>query len=192
MNLSESIDNVISMKLYSVQIPYSWYTINKSFGSNFFYIKGNSPGINNGDHDVKVEITTGTYTPTEIVSRINERFDLLRSVRNNDTLKRDSKYASAVDLSFGNTKVSYQLAGQDAKIIFEFDLVTELNEVRDFIDGDKWKICLWQLDQKLRDTTKYESSLIIDNEKASELEIQIAEKYRELIREILEQHSLSL
>lgn len=128
MNLSESIDNVISMKLYSVQIPYSWYTINKSFGSNFFYIKGNSPGINNGDHDVKVEITTGTYTPTEIVSRINERFDLLRSVRNNDTLKRDSKYASAVDLSFGNTKVSYQLAGQDAKIIFEFDLNKKFNE----------------------------------------------------------------
>ncbi len=128
MNLSESIDNVISMKLYSVQIPYTWYTINKTFGSNFFYIKGNSPGINNGDHDVKVDILSGTYEPAEIVSRINDKFDFLRSVRNNSVNKKNPLYASAVDLSFGNTKISYQLAANDSKIVFEFDLNKKFNE----------------------------------------------------------------
>lgn len=79
-----------------------------------------------------------------------------------------------------------------AKITFEFNLETELNEVRDFIDGDKWKIALWELDQKLRDTTKYEKSVLSDDKNATDLEYKVAEKYRELIREILEQYSLSL
>lgn len=78
-----------------------------------------------------------------------------------------------------------------AKIIFEFDLETELNEVRDFVDGDKWKIALWELDQSLRDTTKYEKS-VLNHAKATDLEIEIADKYRELIREILENQNLTL
>jgi hypothetical protein len=79
-----------------------------------------------------------------------------------------------------------------ATITFEFNLETELNEARDFIEGDKWKLCVWDLDQKLRDTTKYEVSLLNDNEKASDIEMQIAEKYRELIREVLEEYNLKL
>ena len=78
-----------------------------------------------------------------------------------------------------------------AKITFEFDLETELNEVRDFVDGDKWKIAIWELDQALRDTTKYEKS-VLNHTKATDLEIEIAEKYRELIREILENQNLTL
>jgi hypothetical protein len=79
-----------------------------------------------------------------------------------------------------------------ATITFEFNLETELNEARDFIEGDKWKLCVWDLDQKLRNTTKYEVSLLNDNEKASDIEMQIAEKYRELIREVLEEYNLKL
>ena len=44
LNLSETLKNVVKLKLYSVSIPYSWYTISEDYGSNFFYIKGNSPG----------------------------------------------------------------------------------------------------------------------------------------------------
>jgi len=128
MNLSESIDNVISMKLYSVQIPYTWYTINKMFGSNFFYIKGNSPGINNGDHDIKVEIDSGTYTGDGIVSAINDQFAFLTGVRNDAEIKYNSLYTSIVDLSFGETKVSYQLGANNSKIVFEFDLKKKYNE----------------------------------------------------------------
>lgn len=35
-NLSEPLKDVVSLKLYSIQIPYTWYTINSSFGGNFF------------------------------------------------------------------------------------------------------------------------------------------------------------
>ena len=68
MNLSTPITDVISMKLYSVQIPYTWYTINNNFGSNFIFFKGNSPGINNGDHDIQIKIPSGNYDAASLMS----------------------------------------------------------------------------------------------------------------------------
>jgi len=78
-----------------------------------------------------------------------------------------------------------------AKITLEFDLETELNEVKEILDGYKWKIAVWELDQALRDTTKYDKS-VLNQPKASDLEIEIAEKYRELIRDFLQTKNLSL
>ena len=49
MNLSTPIIDVISMKLYSVQIPYTWYTINNNFGSNFIFFKFSIPAISEAD-----------------------------------------------------------------------------------------------------------------------------------------------
>jgi hypothetical protein len=127
MNLSESIDNVISMKLYSVQIPYTWYTINSSFGSNFFYIKGNSPGINNGDHDIKVEIRSGTYNPTTFVNAIQAKFDEFKTIATN-LKKNDDIYKTILDVSFGETKCGYNLNAENAKFVFQFDLKKKFNE----------------------------------------------------------------
>jgi hypothetical protein len=125
MNLSEAIENVISMKLYSVQIPYTWYTINDTFGSNFFYIKGNSPGINNGDHDIKVEINSGTYDSPEFVSAIQSKFNEFKSIRTNQN--RDlPKYKTILDVSFGETTCSYNTSS--SKFLFEFDLKKKFNE----------------------------------------------------------------
>jgi hypothetical protein len=128
MNLSESIDNVISVKLYSVQIPYTWYTINKYFGSNFFYIKGNSPGINNGHHDVKVEIQSGTYTPQQIADAINSQLTFLKQVRYDPLNKNDPLYSSVIDLSLATTHVTYNLGASNQKVVFEFDLKKKYNE----------------------------------------------------------------
>jgi hypothetical protein len=129
MNLSEGIENVISMKLYSVQIPYTWYTINSTFGSNFFYIKGNSPGINNGDHDIKIEIPSGTYTANSFVTTIQNKFDFFKAIRSqSQNIINDAIYNSVIDLSFGETKISYNLNSDNNKIVFEFDLKKKYNE----------------------------------------------------------------
>lgn len=124
LNLSESLSNVISMKLYSVQIPYTWYTINNNFGSNYFYLKGNSPGIDNGQHDFKVQISSGTYTPQQIASALNTSISTLKL--KNTT---NPQYNSIYDLSFGQTYISYNTANsQSSKILFEFDLKKTFNE----------------------------------------------------------------
>jgi hypothetical protein len=92
-DLSEPLKDVVSMKLYSFQIPYTWYTIGKSFGCNFFYLKGNSPGINNGNHDIEISINAGNYSPAELASAVKT------SIQNN--------YTIYTDVSFANTNITY-------------------------------------------------------------------------------------
>jgi hypothetical protein len=77
-----------------------------------------------------------------------------------------------------------------SKIILEFDGVEEQDDARTALDGYKWKIAMRQLDQFLRSTTKHGFSLLKPNEKATELECKIAEKFREKIRDILAEHNL--
>ena len=78
------------------------------------------------------------------------------------------------------------------KIILEFDSVEESQEAKVAMDAMKWKIAMWDLDQQLRSTTKYEASVLSSSEKADDKEMEIAEKYREKIREILNGHGLTL
>jgi hypothetical protein len=70
------------------------------------------------------------------------------------------------------------------KIKLEFDSYEEREEAQNAIDGAKWKAVAIEFDEELRKTTKYGSS-IINQESASELEISIAEKYRERLRELI-------
>jgi hypothetical protein len=78
------------------------------------------------------------------------------------------------------------------KITIEFDGTEEQEEVRTALDGYKWKLAMWDLDQLLRSTTKYNVSLLKHNERASEAEYEVAEKLREEIRRILENYNLNL
>ena len=78
------------------------------------------------------------------------------------------------------------------KIILEFDSVEESQEARVAMDAMKWKIAMWDLDQQLRSTTKYEASILSSSERADDKEMEIAEKYREVIRNILNDHGLVL
>jgi hypothetical protein len=75
------------------------------------------------------------------------------------------------------------------KIILEFDSVEEQSDVRSALDGYKWKIAMWDLDQLLRSTTKYGS---FENRTATEAERDMAEKIRDAIREILNENNLNL
>lgn len=92
-NLSEPLRDVVSLKLYSYQIPYTWYTVNNSFGGNFFFIKGNADGINNGNHDYFVSIKSGNYTPANLVIAINNSIQNLKQIH--------------TDVDFGDTGISY-------------------------------------------------------------------------------------
>jgi hypothetical protein len=79
-----------------------------------------------------------------------------------------------------------------AKIILEFDSLEEAEDARTALDGWKWKMAMWDLDQKLRSTVKYEASLVNPSEKATDAEIDVADKIRDEMREILNGHGLNL
>jgi hypothetical protein len=76
------------------------------------------------------------------------------------------------------------------KVILEFDSVEEQDDIKSALDGYKWRLAMWDLDQELRKTTKHCQSIIDKTTEASDLEYEIADKYREMIREILENYNL--
>ena len=101
-DLSEPLKDVVSLKLYSVQIPYTWYTIPQSYGSNFFYLKGVTSGINDGNHDYKIEISHGNYSPSELRTAINQSF---HDVSNKTPTQIDKGLTSASDVSFNSNEI---------------------------------------------------------------------------------------
>jgi hypothetical protein len=76
-----------------------------------------------------------------------------------------------------------------AKIILEFNSEEEANDARTALDGYKWKLAMWDLDQKLRSATKYG---VIDNKEATPEEQDMADKVRDFIRDILNDYNLNL
>jgi len=121
-NLSDPLRDVLSLKLYSVQIPYSWYTISKQYGSNFFYLKGNSDGINNGSHDYQIKIDAGNYTQTLLVEAINMSIQ--------DVVSKNT------DVDFGNTAVNYNLSTQLAT--YTIDITKLYNENNYYLYFPNW------------------------------------------------------
>ena len=111
-NLSEPLKNVVGLRLYSVQIPYTWNTINNNYGGNFFYLKGVSPGIDNGNFDYQIDISSGNYLPNELANTINKSFN---SMRNRNT-----------DVSFGLTEITYN--GGTNLATFNIQIENNFNE----------------------------------------------------------------
>ena len=75
------------------------------------------------------------------------------------------------------------------KIILEFDSIEESEEARTALDGSKWKIAVWDLDQELRKIVKYGQ---FDGREATSEEVEGADKLRQKLREILEEYNLNL
>jgi hypothetical protein len=101
-NLSDTMTDVVSLKLYSVQIPYTWYTINNSYGSNFFFIKGNAPGIDTGNSDYQFKINPGSYTAPNLVDALKTSISEMQK--------------TTTDISFGTTSIEYDSNGSKSSI----------------------------------------------------------------------------
>ena len=66
VDLTDTLHNVISLKLYSVTIPYSWYTIDVAYGTNCFLLKLDSTWYNitipDGNYNVTADDNSNIYT----------------------------------------------------------------------------------------------------------------------------------
>ena len=113
-NLSDPLKDVVSLKLYSVHIPYTWYTINNNFGSNFFSFTARSPGIqnNNGENDFTIDVNAGNYTAQELVDTLNDSISTLKN--------------TISDISFGNTGLS--LNPNTSLVTINIDINKRYNE----------------------------------------------------------------
>ena len=64
LDLSDTLKNVLSMKLYSYQIPYSWYTIDTYYGNTCFW-------ITDGNYNVPISIIPGNYNISQFQDALN-------------------------------------------------------------------------------------------------------------------------
>jgi hypothetical protein len=115
------------MKLYAVQIPITWYTISSTYGSNFFYLKPveteNTYAIyNNPNHEYKVEIAPGNYTPTTLTTEINDKMRALGNIYK--------------DVSFGETGFSYGESDAISKLTIDIQKVYNESSYEMEISGD--------------------------------------------------------
>lgn len=128
-NLSEPLKDVVSLSLYSIQIPYTWYTVNSNFGGNFFYLKGSSPGIDNGNHDYKIEVPSGNYTPDGLVVAVNSAIQTMISQN--------------TDVSFGTTRAIYNngitsTTSGTGKAQLQIDITKIFNEQNYYLEFPNW------------------------------------------------------
>jgi hypothetical protein len=77
------------------------------------------------------------------------------------------------------------------KVIFEFDSLEDKDDIDMALNGYKWKLIIQNLDQQLRDVTKYNKSLF-SSKKINDEQIKIAELLRELIRNSLQEYNLNI
>jgi hypothetical protein len=67
MDLSDPLTNVLSLRLYSIQIPYTWYTIDYVYGNTCFW-------VTNAGSTFKIFVEPGNYSPTEFCTALNNAF----------------------------------------------------------------------------------------------------------------------
>jgi hypothetical protein len=67
LDLSDPLNNTLSIRLYAFQIPFTWYTIDDSYKNCCFW-------ITSGDISVPIFMQPGNYTPLTFVAQLNTNF----------------------------------------------------------------------------------------------------------------------
>lgn len=64
LDLSDPLKDALSLRLYSIQIPFTWYIIDTIYGNTCLWIIIPYNTINNNSYEIKVSFTPGNYTYT--------------------------------------------------------------------------------------------------------------------------------
>ena len=67
LDLSDPLTNVVTLRLYSYQIPFTWYVIDHQYGNTCFW-------VTNSGNTFKIFIEPGNYTPTTFCVALNTAF----------------------------------------------------------------------------------------------------------------------
>jgi hypothetical protein len=70
LDLSDPLTDVLNLRLYSIQIPYTWYTIDYIYGNTCFW-------VTNMGNTFRIFIEPGNYSPTDFCSTLNKAFTTL-------------------------------------------------------------------------------------------------------------------
>ena len=71
LDLSDTLKDALSLRVFSYQIPYSWYTIDIAYGNTCLWIRDIS---NNVTNTVVVSVTPGNYNGSQFVTELTKNF----------------------------------------------------------------------------------------------------------------------
>lgn len=77
-------------------------------------------------------------------------------------------------------------------ITLTFDSLEEAEDARIALDGSKYRNILWELDQMFRQCVKYNNSFMDKTKPATDAEIDIADKLREILRDYLQEYNINI
>jgi hypothetical protein len=67
LDLSDTLKDTLSIRIYSYQIPYSWYAIDTAYGNTCLWVI-------DGDYAVPVSVPAGNYTSTNFQTALGKAF----------------------------------------------------------------------------------------------------------------------
>jgi len=103
-DLSEPITNALSLRLYSIQIPYTWYTIDYNLGNTCMWVTNN--GIT-----FTITIEPGNYKKPEFQLAMNEAFFNAGFRNSSDRNSQDPLLVTPLSIKTTNGKVTINLEG---------------------------------------------------------------------------------
>ena len=106
INLSDTLLDVVAIRLHSVNIPYTWYNISNTYNANYFIIYSTSPGLV-GKYSFKFIVPVGNYEINSLILAVN---DAITKVKNDNT-----------DVYFGPT-MGITYSAQTIKATFTIDI----------------------------------------------------------------------
>lgn len=97
-DLSEHVTNVLSLRLYAISIPYTWYTIDYHYGNTCLW-------ITNLGSTFKISLDPGNYTPVTFCVALNAAFLAAGFTNPSGTAPNIVTYNSS------NSKITFSFAG---------------------------------------------------------------------------------
>ena len=85
LDLSDHIKNALSLKLYSYQIPYSWYTVDATLGTSCFWVD-----YSNNSYPIQIE--DGNYSRDQLITAIQAQLDSSFNIPSSITPNLDISY----------------------------------------------------------------------------------------------------
>jgi hypothetical protein len=126
VELNDGLDDVMSLELTNINIPFTFYNVDESYGNNYFYVEtvGSNPS-----NITKVSVESGNYTETTLVNTINQALSALPDFSDLSIVL--SPLSNKVTITNGNnTGTSYNIIFYD-----HLDTATKINNNLGWILG---------------------------------------------------------
>ena len=71
LDLSDHLTDVLSLRLWSIEVPLTYYVIDVNYGNTCFWVSDASGGVIN---NIAISIPSGNYIPSTFVTALNDAF----------------------------------------------------------------------------------------------------------------------